>query len=160
MEKPKQGMKKLAIGLAIAVVILIVLFIPMVPVVVTYTETEPYERPITYEVVEATLTGSWDIPRGVYHILEVVIKNTDKYGGTFEVTLDLYDVEGLYGREKVTHYVPAGATKSFKAEFDTYFHQDVRGEYSVSAPTVIDHRLVERRKTVYKSIIELLIYGA
>jgi hypothetical protein len=55
--------------------------------------------------------------------------------------------------------VAAGETKTFRAEFDTRWLQDVRGEYSVSAPTVIDQRVVTKHKTVYKSIIEVLAYG-
>jgi len=131
----------------------------MIPVEVTYTETEPYERLATYEVTSATLTEGWDLTRGVYHTSKVVVKNTDKYGGTFTVTHYLHDVNGLYGTETTSGYIGAGGTETFKAEFDTRLGQDVRGEYSVSAPTVIDQRLVTKHKTIYKSIIEILIYG-
>jgi len=59
----------------------------------------------------------------------------------------------------MSSYIAAGAIETFKAEFDTYAGQDVRGKYSVSPPTVIDERIVTKYKTVYKSIIEILIYG-
>lgn len=129
--------KKLAIGVTVAV-IAIFLFIPIIPVDVTYSETEPYSRLAEYEVVSAFLREGWDFTRGTYHTSEVTIKNIDSYGGTFTVTHD---------------------TETFMADFDTQWLQDVRGEYTVSAPTVIDERVVIKHKTVYKSIIAILIYG-
>lgn len=56
-------------------------------------------------------------------------------------------------------YIGAGDTETFIAEFDMSLGQDVRGEYSVSEPTVTDQRVVTKHKTVYKLIIEILIYG-
>jgi len=145
---------------AVAVVaVLAILFVPMVPVEVSYSEEEPYERPARYEVLSATIKESWDLRRGVYHIFEVVVKNVDKHGGTFSVTFYLYDVHGLFGKETVTNYIGPGVTMKFSAEFDTELGQDVKGEYTVSPPTVIDVRIVTRRRTVYRSIFELLIYG-
>jgi len=158
VKKSKRG-PRLILGVIVIIATVITLFIPIIPVEVTYTEVEPYERLATYEVVSATLTPGWDFERGVYHTFEVTVKNTDKYGGTFTVTFYLYDVNGLYGTETESEYIAAGATKTLKAEFDTKLGQDVRGEYSVSAPTVIDQRIVTKHKTVYKSIIEILIYG-
>jgi len=35
--------------------------------------------------------------------------------------------------------------------------QDVRGNYSVSSPTVIDHRVETETKTVYRSAIDIII---
>jgi hypothetical protein len=91
-------------------------------------------------------------------ISEVTVKNIDAYGGTFTVTHYLYNVNGLYGTKTTSEYLAAGETKTFRAEFDTQWLQDVRGEYSVSAPTVIDQKVVTKHKTVYKSIIEILVY--
>ncbi|MEM3551797.1 MAG: hypothetical protein QXV01_11995 [Candidatus Bathyarchaeia archaeon] len=159
MSEAKKGYKKVIVGIAILAVVVVVLFVPLIPVDVTYSETEPYNRECQYEVVSATLRESWDIVRGTYHISEVTIKNIDSYGGTFTVTHYLYDVNGLYGTKQTSEYLAPGETKAFKAEFDTQWLQDVRGEYSVSAPTVIDQRVVTKHKTVYKSIIEILIYG-
>ena len=159
MGEVKKGHKKLAIGIVVLIVVIAVLFIPMIPVDVAYSETEPYNRECQYEVVSATLRESWDVWRGTYHISEVTVKNIDSYGGTFKVTHYLYDVYGLYGVKETSEYLAPGETKTFRAEFDTQWLQDVRGEYSVSAPTVIDQRVVTKHKTVYKSIIEILLYG-
>lgn len=157
--KPK-GYKKLIVGVIVVAVIVIVLFIPMIPVEVTYSETEPYTRLAKYEVVSATLKEELEFfGRWTYHASEIVVKNIDSEGGTFTVKHRLYDVYGLYDIEITNEYLSAGQTKTFRAEFDTQFLQDVRGEYTVSAPTVIDERVVTKQKTVYKSIIELLIYG-
>ena len=157
--KPK-SYKKLLVGVIVVVVILIVLFIPIIPVDVTYSETEPYNRLAKYEVTSSTLTEEFELfGRGIYHRSTVVVKNIDSYGGTFTVKHHLYDVNGLYGTETTSGYIGAGNTESFIAEFDTQWLQDVRGEYTVSAPTVIDERVVTKHKTVYKSVIELLIYG-
>jgi len=158
-EGAKSGSHRALIAGIIAVaVILVILFIPMIPVDATYNETEPYNRLATYDVVSATLTEGWDLSRGTYHTSTVVVRNTDSYGGTFSVTHRLYDVNGLYDTETTTAFVGSGQQYSFSTQFDTQWLQDVRGEYSVSAPTVIDSRVVTKHKTVYKSIIELLIY--
>jgi hypothetical protein len=159
MSEVKKEYKKLIIGIVVLVAVIAVLFIPMIPVDVAYSETEPYNRECQYEVVSATLRESWDITRGTYHISEVIVKNIDSYGGTFKVTHYLYDVNGLYDIKETSEYLAAGETKTFRAEFDTQWLQDVRGEYSVLPPTVIDQRVVTKRKTVYKSIIEILVHG-
>jgi len=135
------------------------LFIPFIPVRETYRELEPYDRPATYEVQSATLTQGWDLSRGVYHVFKVVLKNTDKYGGTFTVELKLFDVNGLYGHETRSGYAAPGGTLTLAAEFDTKIGQDVRGEYTVTAPTVTDQQLVTKERTVYRSIVEILAYG-
>ena len=171
-------MRKVLIMCMVVAVVLAVLFIPMVPVQETYTETEPYERVITevvpyereaeYEVVSTTLKEEMELfGRGVYHVLEVVVRNIDSKGGTFTVTLSLYDVDGLYGQKSTSHHIAPGATEACRAEFDTSLGQDVRGGYSISAPTIIDERLVDKKviderlvtkeRTVYKSIFELLL---
>lgn len=145
------------LGIIAVAAIIIVLFVPMIPVNVAYSETEPYDRLAKYELVSATLKEELEIfGRWTYHASEIVIKNVDSYGGTFKVTHYLYDVNGLYGIKETSEYVAAGETKTFRAEFDTRWLQDVRGEYSVSAPTVIDQRVVTKHKTVYKSIIEMV----
>lgn len=151
-------MKRVGIAVAVALIV-VVLFVPIIPVTVPYTEIESYEREARYEVVSATLKAGFDLARGVYHTSEVVIKNIDKYGGTFRVTHDLYDVDGLFGTKTTSGHIGAGGTETFRAEFDTALAQDVRGKYSVSAPTVIDERVVTKQKTLYKSIIEIVLYG-
>lgn len=152
--------KNLIIGVIAVAVVVIILFIPMIPVEVSYTEIEPYTRLAKYEVVSATLKEELEpLGRWIYHASIIEVKNIDSYGGTFKVTHYLYDVNGLYDLETTSEYLSAGETKTFRAEFDTQWLQDVRGEYTVSAPTVTDQRVVTKHKTVYKSIIEILIYG-
>ena len=151
-------MRNVLIACVVVVIVLAVLLIPMVPVQETYTETEPYERRAQYEVVSTTLKEETELlGRGVYHVSEVVVKNIDSKGGTFTVTLSLYDIDGLYGKKSPSDYIAPGTTKAFRAEFDTRLGQDVRGEYSVSAPKVTDERLVTKERTVYKSIFGLLL---
>jgi hypothetical protein len=159
-EGAKSGSHKaLIIGVIALVVTLVILFIPMIPVDATYNDTEPYDRLGKYEVVSATLTQEYELlGRGVYHRSTVIVKNIDSYGGTFTVNHYLYDVNGLFGTKTTSAYIGAGNTQNFVAEFDTSLGQDVRAEYSVSAPTVVDQRVVTKHKTVYKSIIELLVY--
>ena len=159
-QEVKKDHKKLIAGVIVVAVVVIVLFIPMIPVEVAYSETEPYNRLAEYQVVSSTLKEEFELfGRGVYHASEIVVKNIDAYGGTFTVTHYLYDVNGLFGVETTSEYLSAGETKTFRAEFDTSLGQDVRGEYTVSAPTVIDQQVVTKHKTVHKSIIEILIYG-
>jgi hypothetical protein len=154
----KANYRGLIAGVIIIAVILVILFIPIIPVDATYNETEPYNRLATYQVVSANLREDWDLSRGTYHTSEIVVRNTDSYGGTFTVTHRLYDVNGLYGTKSTSSFVGNGQTYTFSTQFDTQWLQDVRGEYSVSAPTVIDNRVVTKHKTVYKSIIELMFY--
>jgi hypothetical protein len=155
----KPDYKKPLVGIIVIVVVLVILFIPMIPVDATYNDTEPYNRLATYEVVSATLTQEFELlGRGVYHRSTVVVKNIDSYGGTFTVNHYLYDVNGLFGNKITSGYIGAGNTQNFVAEFDTSLGQDMRAEYSVSAPTVIDQRVVIKHKTVYKSIVELLVH--
>jgi hypothetical protein len=157
-EVKKPSYSGLIVGIIVLAVVLVILFIPMIPSDATYSETEPYNRLATYDVVSATLTEGWDLSRGTYHTYTIVVRNTDSYGGTFSVTHRLYDVNGLYDTDATTAYVGNGQQYSFSAQFDTQWLQDVRGEYTVSAPTVIDNRVVTKHKTVYKSIIELMFY--
>ena len=157
--KPKDY-RKLILGIIIIVVVLAFLLIPMIPVDATYKETEPYNRLATYEVTSAVLTQELELlGRGIYHRSTVVVKSIDSYGGTFEVTHKLYDINGLFGTKTTSGYISAGNTVTFTAEFDTSLGQDVRAEYSVLPPIVIDQRVVTKHKTVYKSILELLLYG-
>ena len=144
------GHKQLVVGIIVAVVVITILFIPMIPIREAYSETDEYEREARYEVVSVALVGNES---------NVVVKNIDAYGGTFLVTHYLYDVGGLHRTTTTGEYLAAGESKTFRAEFDTEGLQDVYGGFSVSAPTIIDRRVVMRHKTVYKSIIEILIYG-
>lgn len=154
-EVKKLNYKRIIVGIIVLVIVLVVLFI-LIPVDTTYNETEPYNRLATYDVVSATLTEGWDLVKGTYHTSTVVLRNTDAYGGTFSVTHRLYDINGLYDIEITSAFVGSGQQYTFSTQFDTQWLQDVRGTYFVSAPTVIDNRVVTKHKTVYKSIIELV----
>lgn len=150
-EAKPMGYKKLILGtIIVAAIIITILFIPMIPTKEACSETEEYEREAKYEVVSVTLKGNASI---------VVVKNIDAYGGTFTVTHYLYAADATHGTKTTGEYLAAGQNKTFRAEFDTQGLQDIYSGYSVSAPTVIDKRVVTRHRTVYKSIIELLIYG-
>jgi hypothetical protein len=155
VEKSK-GRLKIIIGVAI-VVVAFLLLAPIIPVDVTYTEVESYEREAKYEVVDAKLSQGFSFSMGVYTVVKVVVKNVDKYGGTFTVTINLYTVNGLFGSKDISNYIAPGGVATFEAIFDTALGQDVRGEYIVKAPYVIDQRLVTKHKTVYKSMFELMM---
>ena len=150
-EAKLKGYKALAAGIIVVVVIITILFIPMIPAKEAYSETEEYEREAKYEVVSVIFKGENESV--------VVVENIDVYGGTFMVTHYLYDVNGLYETKTTGEYLSAGQNKTFRAEFDTQGLQGVNSGYSVSASTVVDKRVVTKSRTVYKSVIELLIYG-
>ena len=154
----KPNYKGLIAGIIILTVVLVILFIPMIPVDATYNATEPYNRLATYQVGSATTSQGFDLTRGVYTTVTVDVTNTDSYGGTFAVKLDLYTIDGLFGTQTPSAYVGPGGSHSFAAQFDTAMGQDVRGEYTVTAPTVIDNHVVIKHRTDYKSIVELLFY--
>ena len=142
----------------VAVIVIAVLFIPMVPTKESYSQTEEYGREARYEVASVTFEEESELPGGTHHVSRVVVKNIDPYGGTFLVTHYLYDSNGLQETRVTGEYLSAGQNKTFATEFETQGLQDVIGGYSVSAPTVIDKRVVTKYVTVYKSIIELLAY--
>jgi len=151
--------KRLTTASAVAVLVIAILFIPMIPLREAYSETEEYERTANYEVVSVVFREMTGLPDDrVYHLSLVIVKNIDAQGGTFMATHYLYDANGLRETRTTGEYISAGQNKTFRAEFDTQGLQDVSGGYSVSPPVFIDRRVVTRAKTVYKSIIELLIY--
>ena len=152
--------KWVIISVVVIAVVIVIMFIPMIPVEETYSETEPYNRLATYQVTSATLNENFEwFGKWVYHRSTVVVKNTDSYGGTFTIKHYIYDVNGLLATRTLDEYIGAGNTVTSNADFDTQWLQDVRGEYSVTAPTVIDERIVTKTRTVYKSPIQILIYG-
>jgi len=136
--------------IVVAVIVMAVLFIPMIPVKEDYSQTEEYERETMYEVVSVALEEQNETV--------VVVKNIDAYGGTYIVSHYLYDADGLHETKTTGEYLAAGQNKTFRAKFDTKGLQDVRGGYSVSAPRVIDRRVVIKHGIIHRSIIELLIY--
>ena len=158
-EEEKRGYKKLIIGIIVVAVILAVLLIPMIPTSEAYNVTEPYERKATYVVDDWDLAEEWSLSIGFYVQSDVTVRNTDKDGGTFKVVHKLNDIHGLFGTVTDSFFLGAGASHTSTATFDTTMGQDTLGTYSVPPPTITDERIVTKHRTVYKSIIELLIYG-
>lgn len=159
VEKKGIGYQKLIAGIIIVAIILAVLFIPMIPTSEAYNVTEPYERKATYVVDDWDLTEKWSLSIGFYVQSDVIVRNTDNDGGTFKVVHKLNDIHGLFGTETDSFYLSAGASHTSTATFDTTMGQDTLGTYSVTAPTITDEQIVTKHRTVYKSIIALLIYG-
>jgi len=158
-EQKTMSYKKLIVGIIVVAAILAILLIPMIPVSEAYNVTEPYERKCTYVVDDWDLVESWSLSIGFYVQSDVKVRNTDKYGGTFKVVHKLEDIHGLFGTVTDSFFLSAGASHTSTATFDTTMGQDTLGSYSVTAPTITDEQLVTKHRTVYKSIIELLVYG-
>ncbi len=154
----KVSYKGLIIGVVVVIVVVAILFIPMIPVEESYSETEPYNRLAMYEVTSANLNENFEwFGKWVYQRSTIVVKNTDSFGGTFTVKHYIYDVNGLLATKTSDEYIGAGNTVTSTADFDTQWLQDVRGEYSITAPTIIDQRVVTKQRTVYRSPIDILI---
>jgi len=151
-----------------------------------YEDLEPYEveeeywRDCRYNVVSAVLSEHWDFERGTYWRADVTIQNTDTKGATFSVHSWFYDnphcyEEDLIGEKTGTKYIAAGQEGIVRTEFDWFWGEEVYSKYLVHTPrvkdtrtvtkyrTVVKQRLVTKYRTeyetVYKSIIEILIYG-
>lgn len=159
VESEPKSYRNLIIGIVVVAVILVVLLVPMIPTSEAYNVTEPYERKCTYVVDDWDLVEKWSLSIGFYVQSDVTVRNTDKDGGTFKVVHELNDIHGLFGTDTDSFYLGAGASHTSTATFDTRMGQDTLGTYSVTAPTITDEHLVTRHRTVYKSIIELLVYG-
>jgi len=157
--KKKRGTLHSILIIIGALVLIAFLFVPVIPTEVAYTVEEPYERNVRYEVLSATTIEKWDLARGVYHVMEVEVKNIDTLIGTFDVDLELFDIHGSLGRYRDSHPLSSGETHIFSAWWDTSLGQDVTGEYQVYPPTVTDKRLITRHKTEYKSIISIIFKG-
>jgi len=149
-------LSKVAATLILTALVLI-LFAPVIPVEVTYAEPEPFKREARYEVISSSLSTGFDLFRGFYTVFEVKIKNTDKYGGNFTVAFYLYDKEGLFGKDVKSGQIGPGEEKTFRAEFDTKFGQEVRGEYKVTPPIVVDQKLHYVQRVVRKSLIQIAL---
>lgn len=164
-QERKRSRRNLLIAMVAVAIVFVVLLVPAVPVDTTYEETHRD----TYEVVSANQTDNFNETKAilgydylVYDIAVVEVKNNDSYGGTFTATFDLpYWFDAGFTEppgKNISNYIEAGQTAQFTAEFDTHA-SGVQApvylyiEYSVLAPTVI----VTRHRTVYKSVIQLLI---
>jgi len=154
-------LKKPIIGATVVIVLLVILFIPMIPVTIKVKEPyettkmveESYERKVKYSVDKAYLEDRYELVRGRVTVFNVVVRNVDTGGGTFKVSFHLYDVKGLFGTAEKTAFIGPGQTVTFSSEFDTAVGQDVRGEYEVTPPSMIDKRLVEK-KVIEERLVE------
>jgi hypothetical protein len=156
--KPK-SYRNLIIGVIVVAAILVVLLFPLIPTSEAYNVTEPFERKCTYVVDDWDLEEQWSLSLGFYVQSDVTVRNTDEAGGTFTVLHRLEDIHGLFGTDTDSFYLNAGGSHTSTAIFDTSMGQDTKGTYSVTAPFIPDVRIVTKHRTVYKSIIELLVYG-
>jgi hypothetical protein len=147
--------RNIVIIIAIVIAIMIILFAPIFPVTETYKEQQFYQRSVTYVVDSAKCYESWNLQLGFYVQSEVVVRNTDSFGGTFKVRHELYDINGLFGSKTDTFYLGAGQSYKSIATFDTKMGQDTKGYYSVEPPTITDTRLVDKTRVVYKPLIYL-----
>lgn len=139
------------------IVSIILLLAPIIPVEETYFEEEPYGRQATYSVVNWDLSEKWGF-FDVWVESIVTLRNIDTVGGTFTITHNLYDIDGLFGSVRDTNYIGPGQTYVSFAKFDTKLGQDTRGQYSITAPSIIDTRLVEKSNTVYRSLISFILH--
>ena len=144
--------------LAMLAILLLASFVPFIPVEEEYNELEDYSRGATYTIVSSQLRESFDLSRGTYWIYEVVLKNTDDTAGTFQVTFELFVVAGLFGTKTNSAYIQPGSSQAIRVEFDTSLGQDVRGEHTINPPSVIDQRIVVKKRTINRSLVDILLY--
>ena len=145
--------------LSILIVVIVATLIPILPVEEEYVEIEDYDRPADYLILSSELNVSSDTARGAFTIFDVVNENSNVFDGVFQVEFRIYDLKGLYGAENTTVHIPAGTTRTLRAEFDTHYGQEVRGEVSVTPPTTSDQRLVTRYRRAYRSVLGILLSG-
>lgn len=187
-----------AISVALIAVFHVMLFIPIVPVAEsspakTYN-TDPDDRPTTFEVVSTEFVETWSLKRGEYVKSDIMLNNTDSYGGVFKVTFCFFnqsldaktesayqfdgEIDTIYefsewkihhgdgiigvlntdgGIPLVIHtidyvtseaFIERGQTIGFSATFDAQDLREINCGYTVFPPRI---------RTVYKSIIELLL---
>jgi len=148
--------RKIALG--ILAILLIGSLIPFIPIEEEYNELENYSRSTTYAIISSKLQRGFDFSRGDYTIYELVLKNTDDTAGTFQVVFKLFDVNGLIGTKTNSVYIQPGSTQTIRAEFNTVIGQDVRGEHAINSPSLIDQRMVIKKRTVYRSLLDILLY--
>jgi hypothetical protein len=139
-------------------ILIVTTLIPILPVEEEYVEIEGYDRPADYSILSSELNASSDSARGAFTIFDVMIENS-VFDGVFQVELRLFDLKGLYGAENTNVHILAGTTRTLRAEFDTHYGQEVRGEVSVTPPTTSDQRLVTRYWRAYRSVIGILLPG-
>lgn len=153
---------KVVIGTICALGILGIIFfgVPLVSTTETYYETEPYTEQvrIQYQDVDSTLTDSWNITLGFYHIGNVTIRNVDTEVGTFIVNFKFYNVHGLAKEDSDQYPIASGDEHTFEFIYDSEMGEDVTANYSVQAPykSVTSYREVQKQRTVRKTLFEFI----
>jgi hypothetical protein len=154
---------KSIIGFIVIFVVLGILILPLIETQEPYAVLEPYKKEsytiveiykhyFIYRVIDTKLEESYDVNRGVLHIMSISVLNRHIDGEQFLVELRLYDKDGLFRRKIVRNYVGAGLITTFSAEFDTEEDQYVRGEYTVYPPQFEEQRSVNKTRTAYRLV--------
>lgn len=154
--------RKSIFGIIVIVIVLGILNLPLIetqePYAVlesykeSYSTVEIYKHYFTYRVIDTKLEESYDVNRGVFHIMSISVLNRHTDGEQFLVELRLYDKDGLFGRKTVRNHIGAGSITTFSAEFDTEEEQYVRGEYTVFPPIYEEQKSVNKTKTAYRLV--------
>lgn len=158
------GVGRLVAWLFVIAVVLVAVYAPVVPVNVTYSEVESYERPIKYQVVSASISRA--LLSGCL-TPEVTIKNVDKHDGTFTVTSYLYVHDVCEETKEARVYIVGRGgsgtcrltfnTKITLADWVNNWGTKYKWYYRVQPPTVIDQRVVSKSKMGYKTIIRFVL---
>lgn len=154
MKAPEK--KKLIIVGIVVLGLLVFLLAPIFPTEVVYTTEKIYERTLRYEVLSVTLDAKWDPVFGVYHVMEVEVKNVDNLEGMFEVCLDLFYARGSLGQRELFHSLGPGETHIFSDWWKTSLDMDYAGTFTVISPTVVERQLATEHKTERQSVIQII----
>ncbi len=152
MKNKKQSSRSVLI-----VIIAIVLVLVLVPTTVTYqaretyTEKEPVQVPLSYQVTDASYYGDLEGLFNYVTNVDVQVKNTDTEPGTFLVRCNLKTLKrGTFTDAAQVYIVPA-ENKLARCVIDTKFGEDVDITYTVEPGTKTVYRDVEKTKTVTRT---------
>ena len=135
------------------------LLIP-VPFTEYYTETETYEREYKYKVHVERWTGSTFLCR--YYIVNGTIQNLENRSGEFELYVYVGRfVEGkfeIYDSKSLDIYLEPNQTEEFEVYLYTSLDVPIcNPSYDIDPPTVLDTRQVNKSRTIYKTVIQLVL---
>lgn len=158
-EKGTSQIKIIVVAVIAIVVILAVLFVPFVPAKETYSEVEQYSKPAGYSVDRDEWDSGWSISKGCYCNIYIKVRNTDVRGGTFDVSVEIQDILTVVYSNSKSQYIGPGESYQFRFYYNTHCDTDYVWSYDVDPPSIIDERVVEKERTVYKSVVQLLTGG-
>lgn len=161
VEEPKRASTNKIVIIAVVgvVVVLVMLFVPFIPVEETYTITEDYETTASYSVERSDAELRFGIPAGFYYDVYVKVRNTDVKGGTFDVSFHMDDITRTVCSKTKSNYIGPGDTHQFHFYCDVEAGRDYTWDKTVYPPTIIDTHMVEKERTVYKSVYQILTGG-